>query len=213
MAHVGPSDEQFLQDAQGDQGWGEVGFTLYERSTLRPALTINGIAGGYQGPGSKAVIPASGMAKISFRLVPDQEPRQIERLFREHIARITSSTVHPTIRTSFMAKPSMVDRSHPAMRAAQFAYHQAFGKEPVFLASGGTIPIVNTFQEMLEIPTVLMGFALPDDRMHAPNEKFHLPNFHKGIATSIWFLAQIGLLRGPAAQPQRRHAELATILK
>ena len=91
-----------------------------------------------------------------------------------------------------MAKPTIVDRSHLAIRAAQFAYRQAFGAEPVFLASGGTIPVVNTFQETLGVPTVLMGFALSDDRMHAPNEKFHLPNFHNGIATSIWLLAQIG---------------------
>ncbi len=207
MAQVGPSDQQFLQDAQGDKGWGEVGFTLYERSTLRPALTVNGIVGGYQGPGSKAVVPARAVAKISFRLVLDQDPREIERLFRQHIARITPSTVRSAVRTSFMAKPAVVERSHPAMRAAQLAYHKAFGAEPVFLASGGTIPVVNTFQESLGGPTVLMGFALPDDRMHAPNEKFHLPNFFKGIATSIWFLAQVGAMPRPAEQPM----ELASI--
>ncbi len=207
MAQVGPSDQQFLEDAQRDEGWGEVGFTLYERSTLRPALTVNGIVGGYQGPGSKAIVPARAVAKISFRLVLDQDPREIERLFRQHIARITPSTVRSAVRTSFMAKPAVIDRSHPAMRAAQFAYHKAFGAEPVFLASGGTIPVVNTFHESLGVPTVLMGFALPDDRMHAPNEKFHLPNFYRGIATSICFLTQVGAMPRPTGQ----QSELASI--
>jgi acetylornithine deacetylase/succinyl-diaminopimelate desuccinylase-like protein len=192
MACTGPSDAQILRDAQVGQGWGERGYTLYERTTIRPALTLNGIIGGYQGPGSKAVIPASAVAKLSFRLVPNQDPTEIDRLFRAHIARLTPPTVRSSVRTNFMAKPALVNRRHPAMRAAQVAYRKGFGATPVFLRSGGTIPIVNTLQAMLGLPTVLMGFALPDDRMHAPNEKFHLPNFYHGIATSIWFLAEIG---------------------
>jgi acetylornithine deacetylase/succinyl-diaminopimelate desuccinylase-like protein len=96
------------------------------------------------------------------------------------------------VRTIFGAKPALVDRRHPAMRAAAAAYRKGFGAAPVFLRSGGTIPVVNTFQEMLGIPTVLMGFALPDDRVHPPNEKFHLPNFYNGIATCILFLTEVG---------------------
>ncbi|MGH9841167.1 MAG: dipeptidase [Blastocatellia bacterium] len=196
MARTGPTDEQVLRDAQALTGWGERGYTLYERTVIRPALTINGISGGYQGQGVKAVIPARAAAKFNFRLVPDQDPREIDRLFRQHIARITSPTVRATIRTHFVAKPALVNRHHPGMRAAAVAYQKGFGAMPVFLRSGGTIPVVNTLQELLGIPTVLMGFALPDDRMHAPNEKFHLPNFHNGIATSIWFLAEISAGRG-----------------
>jgi acetylornithine deacetylase/succinyl-diaminopimelate desuccinylase-like protein len=108
--------------------------------------------------------------------------------------------------TNFMAKPTLVDRRHPGMRAAQVAYRKGFGAMPVFLRSGGTIPIVNTFQAMLGIPIVLMGFALPDDRMHAPNEKFHLPNLYHGIATSIWFLAEIGMRAGLQSRPTRKRA-------
>jgi acetylornithine deacetylase/succinyl-diaminopimelate desuccinylase-like protein len=192
MACAGPTDAQILRDARVPKGWGEHGYTLYERTTIRPALSVIGIAGGYQGPGVKAAIPARAAAKLNFRLVPDQDPAEIDRLFRQYIARMTPPAVRSAIRTVLVAKPAVVNRRHPAMRAAAAAYRKGFGASPVFLRSGGTIPVVNTLQEMLRIPTVLMGFALPDDRMHAPNEKFHLPNFYHGIATCIWFLAAVG---------------------
>jgi acetylornithine deacetylase/succinyl-diaminopimelate desuccinylase-like protein len=192
MAETGPSDEQILRDAAAESGWGEEGYSLYERLTLRPALTINGIVGGYQGPGAKAVIPAKAAAKLNFRLVPDQDPREIGTLFRQHIARITPSTVRTEVRTSASAEPALVSRQHPAVQAAARAYRKSFGRPPVFLRSGGTIPIVNTLSEVLQIPTVLMGFALPDDNLHAPNEKFHLPTFFKAIRTCLEFLNQLG---------------------
>lgn len=207
MARVGPRDQQVLRDAGVHQGWGESGYTLYENTTLRPALTVNGITGGYQGPGGKGVIPARALAKLSFRLAPGQDPATVDRLFRVHIARITPQTVHVTVRTLSGARPALVDRHHPAMRAAAIAYRKGFGAAPVFLRSGGTIPVVNTFQDMLGIPTVLMGFALPDDRMHGPNEKFHLPNFYNGIVASIWFLAAIGARKQSAERSATRETE------
>jgi acetylornithine deacetylase/succinyl-diaminopimelate desuccinylase-like protein len=207
MMHNGPSDAQILHDGRVEQGWGEVGHTLYERLTIRPALTVNGISGGYQGTGGKGVIPARARAKLSFRLVPDQDPRNIDLLFREHIARIVPPTLRARVRTLSGAKPAMVDPRHPAMAAAALAYRKGFGAAPVLLRSGGTIPILNTFQDMLGIPTVLMGFALPDDRIHAPNEKFHLPNFYNGIATCIWFLAAIGAGRNLIRDHLRRPVE------
>ena len=176
--------------------WGERGYSLYERLTLRPALTINGISGGYQGPGGKGVIPARATAKLSLRLVPDQDPQEVDRLFRNQIARITPSTVHSTVRTLSRAEPVLIDPRHPAVRAAKLAYRKGFGAAPVFLRSGGTIPILSTFQKTLGIPTVLMGFALPQDRVHAPNEKFHLPNFFRGIETSIWFMDALANAHG-----------------
>ena len=191
MARSGPTDENILRDAKAKVGWGEAGYSLYERTTIRPALTVNGITGGYQGPGSKAVIPARAVAKLNFRLVPDQDPFEIDELFRKHIARVTPNTVTSEVRTTLTAQPALIDRSHPALRAAAVAYRAGFGRAPAFLRSGGSIPIVNTIQEIFGIPTVLMGFALPDDRMHAPNEKFHLPNFRHGITTSIHFLNEI----------------------
>jgi acetylornithine deacetylase/succinyl-diaminopimelate desuccinylase-like protein len=196
MARAGPSDDQILEDAQAELGWGERGYSLYERLTLRPALTINGITGGYQGPGGKGVIPARATAKLSFRLVPNQDPREVERLFREHIARITPPEVRSSVKTLSGADPVIIDPRHPAVRAATLAYRKGFGAAPTFLRSGGTIPILSTFEKVLGMPTVLMGFALPDDRIHAPNEKFHIPNFFKGIETSIWFMEALTAMHG-----------------
>jgi len=206
MARTGPSDEQILQDAKVDRGWGEAGFSLYERTTIRPALTLNGMTGGHQGPGSKSIIPAQAIAKLSFRLVPDQRPQIIAQLFRDHIERITPPAVRSSVRTFSAIEPALVDRSHPAVQAAAFAYKRGFGAAPVFLRSGGSIPVVNTFQEILGIPAVLMGFGLPDDHIHAPNEKFHLPNFYKAVETSIWYLAVAAKLRR-GVKGMQKHAD------
>jgi len=146
------------------------------------------------------------VAKLDFRLVPDQEPREIERLFRQHVARVTPPTVRSAVRILATAPAALVDRRHSALRAAVFAYRKGFGVSPVLLRSGGTIPVPHTFQRVLGVPTVLMGFALPEDRIHAPNEKFHLPNFFRGIQTCVWFL------RAVAAEPKRsafQRAQLA----
>ena len=200
LARVGPNDTKMLQDARATGGWGEPGYSLYERTTLRPAVTINGLRGGYQGPGGKAVIPARAFAKLSIRLVPDQEPNEIDWLLRRHIARVTPRTVRCIVRSVPGSRPTLVDRSHSALRTAAAAYRAGFGADPVFLRSGGTVPVVSRLQELLGIATVLMGFALPDDCLHAPNEKFHLPNFFNGIATSIRFLSEIGNQASPASR-------------
>ncbi len=180
------------QDAGVAKGWGERGFSAFERTNLRPSLTINGITGGYQGKGGKGIIPASASAKLSLRLVPDQEPDEIEHLLRQEIARLTPPTLTSRLVTHSKSRPVLLQRRHPAMQAAANAYCKGFGVAPVFLRSGGSIPVVNTFQEVLGIPTVLMGFALPDDRAHAPNEKFALAQFYRGIETCIHFLTEIG---------------------
>lgn len=192
MAANGPTDKQLLRDARAAHGWGECGYSLYERVTIRPALSVTGLSGGYQGPGVKAVIPARATAKLNFRLVPDQDPVQIERLVREHLSQLTPPTVQATVRTHLQARPALIERQHPAMRAAAQAYQYGFGARPVWLRSGGTIPVVNALQELLQAPVVLMGFALPDDRLHAPNEKFRLSQFYRGIRTCVRFLELIG---------------------
>ena len=188
LARVGPSAADILHNARGRRSWGERGFTAYERIVARPSLSIAGIDGGYHGPGVKAVIPSSASAKLGFRLVPNQSPPRIDALFRQHIARVAPPTVDVRVRTISSARPALMNPNHPAMKAAASAYGRAFGTAPVFLRSGGSIPVVNTFQELLGIPTVLMGFASPDDRIHAPNERFSLATLDKAIATSIWFL-------------------------
>jgi acetylornithine deacetylase/succinyl-diaminopimelate desuccinylase-like protein len=191
MAEVGPSDREVLADAGAADGWGEDGYTLYERTTIRPALTINGVTGGYQGAGAKAVIPARASAKLNFRLVADQDPAEIDRLFRRFVARIAPRAMRVTVRTEMQAHPVSIDRAHPVMRAAAIAYRAGFERAPVFLRSGGTIPVIHLFQQLLGVPTVLMGFALPDSDRHAPNEKLHLPTFVRGIRTSIRFLTEL----------------------
>jgi len=208
LRRTGPTDAEILHNGESARGWGESGFTLYERTVLRPALTVSGITGGYQG-----IIPARALAKLSFRLVPDQDPSQVDTLFRDHIVKVTPRTVHSVVRTSSGAKPVLMSVNHPANRAAMVAYYRGFGTWPVFLRSGGTIPEVNTFQETLSVPVVLMGFASPDDRAHAPNEKFHLPNFFNGIATCIAFLQELGTCHVDVLSsfPSKRDAEVGTI--
>jgi len=209
MAHAGPTDRAILRAARAPAGWGEHGWTPYEQTTVRPALTVSGLGGGYQGVGGKSIIPARAFAKINIRLVPEQDPREVEALLRRHVSRLTPPTVRASLKTYFRNSPAVIDRSHPAMRAAFAALREGFGAEPVFVRSGGSIPVVSTFQESLGAPIVLMGFALPDDRIHAPNEKFHLPNFYKGITTSINFLnevaSRLSLSRGARTGPRVNH--------
>jgi len=188
MARVGPSDRQILAEAATNEPWGEPGFSAYERLTLRPALTVNGITGGYHGSGHKGIIPARASAKIGIRLVPDQTPRDMYRLFLRHLARMTPPSVRVRVRPLSGAAPAVVDPRHPALHAAADAYRRGFGRAPAFIRSGGTIPILHAFRESLRVPIVLMGFALPDDRLHAPNEKLHVPTFYKGIDTCIHFM-------------------------
>jgi acetylornithine deacetylase/succinyl-diaminopimelate desuccinylase-like protein len=192
---VGPPDAKILADAGAGLGWGEPGWSLHERTTVRPALAVTGLTSGYQGEGSKAVIPARAAAKLNFRLVPDQDPREIDLLVRGHVARVTPPTVRFQLTTQARARPAVIDRGHPVMRAAARAYRRGFGAAPVFLRSGGSIPVVDVFQEVLGLQTALMGFALPDSRIHAPNERFHLPTFERGIATCLAFLEEMAAVR------------------
>lgn len=199
MASSGPTDDEILRAAQARRGWGEPGYSLYERIAIRPALTINGIAGGYQGPGSKGVIPKRSLAKLGLRLVPDQDPYEVDSLLRRHIRRATPSTVRTMVRSSGWSRPAVIDPNHPSISAAAAAYRKGFGANPVLLRSGGTIPIVAVLQEALGVPVALMGFALPDDQMHAPNEKVHLPTLFRGVTTAIWFLHYLASRPAPRA--------------
>jgi acetylornithine deacetylase/succinyl-diaminopimelate desuccinylase-like protein len=191
MARNGPSDAQLLADMRAARGWGEPGFSLYERTTIRPALTVNGIAGGYQGEGPKAVLPACAVAKLDFRLVPDQDPDQVATLLKSFIARITPPTVRSRVRIGASVKPVGVSRNHPTVRTAAQAYVSGFGVNPVLRRLGGTIPVVRMLVDTFNIPVVMMGFAAPQSQIHAPNERLYLPDFFKGIATSMHFLAEV----------------------
>ena len=202
MQRNGPSDAQILEQAGAQRGWGEPGYSLYERTTIRPALTVNGVTGGYGGPGGKAVIPATASAKISFRLVPNQDPRRVRELFLRHLECLRPAAVRLALRTEFMARPVVLDRGHPIYRAAIDACLRGFGKRPAFHRCGGTIPVISMLKRTLGVPIVLLGFGRPDARIHSPNERLHLPTFFKSVAACVHFL--VGAARVPFAAARRR---------
>jgi acetylornithine deacetylase/succinyl-diaminopimelate desuccinylase-like protein len=168
---------------------GEEGHSLVERRGVRPTLDIHGLPGGFTGPGKKTVIPARAAAKVSMRLVPDQDPEEIAELFAKHVRSLAPRTVEVEVRTLGTARPAFEDPQAPAVQAAARAYERGFGAPPVYVRGGGSLPIVAEFQDTLGATVVLMGLGLPDDQAHAPNEKFHLPNFYRGIESLIHYYA------------------------
>jgi acetylornithine deacetylase/succinyl-diaminopimelate desuccinylase-like protein len=184
--------DAWLKETGAPQAWGEPEYTLIERLGARPTLDVNGIIGGYTGSGRKTVLPSSVHAKISMRLVPDQDPAEIGELFRQYMQAVAPPSVSATVQVLASAPASLTDLTTPAIKAAAAAYREVFGREPVYMREGGSIPVVSQFQSELALETVLMGFGLPDDRIHAPNERFYLPNFYRGIRTSIRFFEEFG---------------------
>jgi acetylornithine deacetylase/succinyl-diaminopimelate desuccinylase-like protein len=192
LALVPYGEAEVLADSGAPALYGEPEFTPVERTGARPTLEINGMWGGFIEQGFKTVIPSQAHAKISCRLVPHQDPAHIGELVTAYLHRLTPPTARLDVRASRGARAFLTPYDTPAIQAAARAYHQVFGTQPVFTVEGGGIPIVSVFQSVLKAPIVLMGFGLPDDNLHAPNEKFHLPNFYKGIRTSIAFLHELG---------------------
>jgi acetylornithine deacetylase/succinyl-diaminopimelate desuccinylase-like protein len=183
-----PTDDETTRRLTGVPALaGEVGYSAMERTTVRPTLDIHGVAGGFTGAGKKTVIPARALAKVSMRLVPDQDPEEIARLFTRHVQSVAPPTVELEVRTLGTARPAFVDTRAPAIRAAHRAYELGFGRPPVYMRAGGSLPIVPELQDVLGAPVVLMGFGLPDDNAHAPNECYHLPTFYRGIETLIHY--------------------------
>ena len=180
--------EVWLRETGAPELWGEPEYTLAERIGVRPTLDITGIYGGYTGTGTKTVLPAHAHAKISMRLVPDQDPLEIAALFEQFVRAALPPSVLVEVHIAGASAPAMIDRDTPPMRAAAAAYTAAFDRPPIFMREGGSIPVVSDFQTQLGLPTVMMGFGLPGDRIHSPNERFFLPNFFKGIETSIRYL-------------------------
>jgi acetylornithine deacetylase/succinyl-diaminopimelate desuccinylase-like protein len=188
-----PFDEaQFKKEAGIDQTWGEKGYSLIEQITARPTLELNGIWGGYQGEGSKTVLPSQAHAKISCRLVADQDYREISRILQEHLKRIAPPQVRVETRFLHGGHGILIDRDAPVLKAAAAALERAFGNPPIFIREGGSIPVVASLKHLLGIDTALLGLGLSDDNLHAPNEKFHLPNFYRGIEASIHFMSLLG---------------------
>ena len=161
--------------------FGEAGFTDHERRWARPTAEVNGIGGGYQGEGSKTVIPRSAFAKFSFRLVPDQDPQEILRLVEAHCARVCPDTVRLEVKIGHSGSPYAMDPNSKFGMAARRALESVFRKETALIREGGSIPIVQNFREVLGAETLLLGLALPDCQAHAPNENFPIENFEAGM--------------------------------
>lgn len=167
--------------------FGEADFTLAERVGARPTLDVHGIRGGFTGEGQKTVIPAVITAKVSMRLVADQQPGEIVDLFTRHVQAIAPKTMEVSVRKLSAEPGALVNFDNPAVEAASQAFERVLGNRPMFIREGGSIPVVGMFMNMLNTPVVMMGFGLPDDGLHSPNEKFHLPNFYRGIETVIHY--------------------------
>ena len=171
---------------------GEAGYSVLERTWARPTFEVHGIVGGFVSTGFKTVIPAKAHAKISCRLVPGQDPAAIAAALKGAIAQATPRGVTSRFEVFSAGPASIVNPQHPILQAASQALAQTFGRPTVYMRSGGSIPVVGLFQRELGIPSVLMGFGLPDDNLHAPNEKFHLPNLHRGIDAVEAFFQILG---------------------
>jgi acetylornithine deacetylase/succinyl-diaminopimelate desuccinylase-like protein len=187
------NEERFLAAEVGStQLTGEPGRTVLERVWSRPTFEVHGIAGGFTGAGSKTVIPAKATAKVSFRLVPKQDPDHVVEAFREWVRKHTPKGIRTEVRILNSSGALVVNPDHPAIHAAAQAFNEVFGKPTVFIRSGASIPVVGDFSRHLGIPTVLMGFGLPDDGLHSPNEKFNLENYYRGIVTIANFFDRYG---------------------
>lgn len=182
------NEKEWLGSVGVNKGFGEKGYTTLERKSARPTLDLNGMWGGYQGEGAKTVLPAKAGAKISMRLVPNQNPEKIGRLFREYCEQIKPEGVTIKVTDHHGGDAAMTPLDFYGLKAAAKAYREVYGKEPLFAREGGSIPIVADFERVLGVNTILMGFGLNSDAIHSPNEHFHLVDFYRGIKTSAKFM-------------------------
>ena len=171
---------------------GEAGYSVLERTWARPTLEVHGMPGGFIGAGAKTVIPAKASAKISMRLVPDMSPQETFEQYKKYVLSLKPRGIDLDVRLIHTGEAIVIGTDNPYVQAATKALHDVWHKDTVFIRSGGSIPIVGDFERYLKIPSVMMGFGLPDDNLHAPNEKFHIANFHRGIQSIIRFLEELG---------------------
>jgi acetylornithine deacetylase/succinyl-diaminopimelate desuccinylase-like protein len=183
MAKAPFSEAAYCKSIGIDATAGEAGYSTLERATIRPTLDVNGIWGGYIGEGAKTVLPSKANAKISMRLVPNQDPAKITKLFKDHFEKIAPKSVKVTVTPHHGGEPALTPIDSDAYRAASKAMEQSFGKKPIPMRSGGSIPIISMFEKVLGLKTILLGFGLDSDAIHSPNEHYGLYNFYKGIET------------------------------
>ena len=189
LAQVPHSDEEWLAMSGAPGIWGEAGYSTIERVGARPTLEVNGIYGGFQGAGSKTVLPAKAAAKLSCRLVAEQQPGDVREQLHAYLEARAPEGVHWTLRELVHGPGAIMDRNSPYSKSAAAALEAVFGRPPVYKREGGSVPVVGMMQQELGVDSVMLGFALPDDGIHGPNERQYLPNFFKGIETYIRVLA------------------------
>jgi acetylornithine deacetylase/succinyl-diaminopimelate desuccinylase-like protein len=191
-----PFDEEHYRKTEiGSKAlWGEPGFSILYRTWARPTLDVHGMPGGFTSNGAKTVIPARAQAKISMRLVPDQDPDDIVERYRAYVQELTPKGIESKVKVWSKGQACLVPTDNKFIRAATEALAEVFHKDTVFIRSGGSIPVVSDFQDVLKIPSLMMGFGLPDDNLHAPNEKFHIPNFYRGIESICLLFERLGAL-------------------
>jgi acetylornithine deacetylase/succinyl-diaminopimelate desuccinylase-like protein len=185
-------DEYLKHEVGSTELTGEEMFSVLERTWSRPTMDVHGMPGGFTGAGAKTVIPAKAVAKVSFRLVPGMNPMDIFEKYKTFVEEICPKGITVDVRIIHFGDPIVMSSDNEFIRAAKEAMAKVFNKDTVFIRSGGSIPIVGDFVRELGIPTVLMGFGLPDDNLHAPNEKFNLSNFHRGIESVVRFFGIVG---------------------
>jgi acetylornithine deacetylase/succinyl-diaminopimelate desuccinylase-like protein len=196
IAALPHDDAAWLRASGAKSAVGEKGYSTLERIWARPSLDVCGLTSGFQGPGSKTIIPARASAKVSLRLVPDQDPDEIARLFEAHVRRIAPPGVDVEVEYLSGGHPYLAPTNHPVYAAAKRAFSKAFGKETVFIREGGSIPFVRTIADMTGKPCLLMGFGQPDENSHAPNERLVLENFYLGIKAAAYLYDELARLDG-----------------
>ncbi len=185
-------DEKSFMAASGSpKPWGKKGYTTAERITVLPTLDVNGMWSGYIGPGSKTVLPSFAAAKVSMRIVPDQDPHELFGRFEAHVKALAPDAVTVRVLDLHGAKPFITDPNHPMLGSAKRALSRAWTKPPVMIREGGSIPVMTTFQETHGLPSILLGFALEDDQIHAPNERFALSSFHGGTRSVAYLYEEL----------------------
>jgi acetylornithine deacetylase/succinyl-diaminopimelate desuccinylase-like protein len=190
----GMTEQDMLAITGSPALFGEPGYSSAERLWARPTAEVNGIAGGYQGEGSKTVLPAEAMAKFSFRLVPDQDPKDIMEKVQAHLEKHAPEGVTVEVEVGHDGKPFYADPNSENGKAGQAALRAAFGKEPVLIREGGSIPIIQDMKEIFGVEALMLGLALPDCQIHAPNENYYVENFEAGIRLNRALLRELGEL-------------------
>jgi acetylornithine deacetylase/succinyl-diaminopimelate desuccinylase-like protein len=180
----------------GVPGFGEPGYTAVERATIRPALDVHGLHGGHTGPGHRSIVPATATARIGVRLVPDQCPDGVVAALVDHVRRHAPAGMTTRLRIDARTPPVAIDHGHPGIAAGRRACLRVFGTEPALLPSGGTIPAVGLLRSGLDVEPLLLGFALPGDRAHGPDERMHIPTLFRAVKTCVWLLHELS--RTPA---------------